>query len=425
MRKSKKMNKKNLAVTLCALTLALFLVSTVSAGEITTNYQVTVEGILVLVSSNSNLVSALSNSNVTAPSQNAAVVAGEDFTLRVYFTSNVYDTDVVLKATLEGEKVEFDARTSVFDVETSSVYRKVLVMEVPYELKDRISDELTLSIEIDGKNHKTTIPDITLKVQRPSYNVDVKSITTPSTITAGEDFPLEIVLKNIGYNDLDDVYVSVGISELGIIQGPKWFGDIVSIATCNSNCEEEDTVIGELSLRVPYNVEPGIYELEVLVQNDDLRIVKKKQIVISNDFLNNIMITTMSQTVAPGEEASYNLLIVNPTDNVKVYRIVTDGDVLSASQSVVAVPSGSSTTVDIKGSSDKAGKYTFNVYVFDGDTLVKTVPLELNVEGNSSNTIVILTIVLAIIFLVLLVVLIVLLSRKPEKTSEDFGESYY
>ncbi|MCR4327595.1 MAG: hypothetical protein NUV46_03375 [Nanoarchaeota archaeon] len=415
--KKAKMNRKNLVVTFCAFALVLFLLASVSAGDIANSYQVTVDGISVIGDS---------GSDPSVPRPTVAVVAGEEFVLKVYFTSIVFDTDVVVEATVDGEKVSFDGKTAVFDVENNSQYKKTLVMKVPYELKDQLSDELTLSIEIDGKNHKTTIPDITLKVQRPSYNVDVKSVSTPSTVTAGQEFPVEIVLKNIGYNDLDDVYVSAAISELGVVQGPKWFGDIVSLENCDNDCEEEDTVLGTLYLRVPYNVEPGVYELEVMVQNDDLTMVKTKQIVISNDFVNNILITSTKQTVAVGEEASYDLLIVNPTDNVKAYRIVTDGDVLSPSQSVVAVPSGSSATVDISGSADKAGKYNFNVYVFDGDVLVKTIPLELEVEGNSSSsTIVVLTIVLAIIFLVLLVVLIVLLSRKPEKTTEDFGESYY
>lgn len=416
------MNKKNLAVTLCTFALALFLFATVSAGEVTNNYQVTVDGILAAGGSNPTYP----NYDTNYQKPYVSVVAGEDLTVKVYFTSIVNDTDVVVEATVDGEKVSFDAQTPVFDVEKNSQYRKVLVLKVPYELKDEVSDELTLSIEIDGKNHKTVIPDITLKVQRPSYNVDVKSVTTPSTITAGQEFPVEIVLKNVGYNDLDDVYVSARISEIGVTQGPKWFGDLVSLENCDDDCDEEDTVLGTLYLNVPYNVKPGVYELEVLVQNDDLSVVKTKQIVVSNDFSDNILVTTAKQSVAVGEEASYSLLIVNPTDNVKVYKIVVDGNVLSASQSVAAVPSGSSATVEISGSADKAGKYNFNVYVFDGETLVKTIPLELEVEGNSSSsTIVVLTIVLAIIFLVLLVVLIVLLSKKPEKTTEDFGESYY
>ena len=406
------MNKKNLVVTFCTFALALFLVASVSAADITSQYRVTVDGIEVAT-------------DLGLASNTASVVAGDEFLLKVYFLSDVNDTDVTLEATVEGEKLDFDAISEVFDVEAGHQYKKTLVMKVPYELKDQISDDLTLSIELDGKDHKTTFDDIALRVQRPSYNVDVKSITTPSNIEAGDEIPVEIVLKNIGYNDLDDVYASIAISELGISQGPKWFGDLVTLDTDCDDCDD-DTVVGKLYLKIPFDVKPGVYDLEVLVQNNDVKIAESRKVVVSNDYTDTVLVTTTKQSVAAGEEASYNLLIVNPTDNVKIYRIVTDGNVLSASQSVVAVPAGSSSTVTISGSSDEAGKYAFNVNIFDGSTLVKTVPLELDVEGStSSNTIVVLTIVLAIIFLVLLVVLIVLLSRKPEKQTEDFGESYY
>jgi len=163
----------------------------------------------------------------------------------------------------------------------------------------------------------------------------------------------------------------------------------------------------------------------VVVQNGDLKVAQSRQIVLNNDVPESIVVPTQKQSVSAGEEASFNILIVNPTDNVKVYRIVADSGV-TLSQSVIAVPAGSSATVTVTGSSNEQGQHLFNVNIFDGNTLVKTVPLELEVTGGaSSNTIVVLTIVLAIIFLVLLVVLIVLLSKKPEKQTEDFGESYY
>jgi len=410
--KKTKMNTKNLVVTFSAFAIALFLVMTVSAASVST-YNVKVNGVQVA-------------DETGLASNTVSVTAGDQMTLQVYFTSDVNDTDVNLKATVEGDKVDFDGVSQVFDVESGHQYSKVLVLKVPYELKDQISNDLTLSIEIKGKDYKFTLPDVTLRVQRPSYNAEVMSVTTPNTISAGQQFPVEIVLKNMGYNDLDDVYVTASISELEISQGPKWFGDLVSLENCTEDCNKQDTVAGQLYLETPYTTKPGVYDLQVTVQNGDTKTVAHKQITLSNDFVNNILVTSSTKSVKAGEEAVYNLLIVNPTNNVKVYKIVTDGDVLTASQSIVAVPAGSSTTVKMTGTSESEGKYTFNVNVFDGDTLAKTIPLELDVTGNTSaNTVVVLTIVLAIIFLVLLVVLIVLLSKKPEKTTEDFGESYY
>jgi len=132
--------------------------------------------------------------------------------------------------------------------------------------------------------------------------------------------------------------------------------------------------------------------------------------------------------VAPGADAVYELLVVNPTDRLKVYRVVTEssGSLSSeANAAVVAIPAGTSKTVLVTANAENAGEYTFNVNVLSGETLESTVQLSLIAEGSSiSSPIVILTIILAIVFIVLLVVLIVLIGKKPEK-AEEFGESYY
>ena len=406
------MKTKNFLVS---VVLALFLVATfsvVSAAEITSDAVVTVDGIEVY--------------DTPVTSNIASVVAGEEITVKVYFTADEDDTDVYVTAELEGEKVDVKAVSSVFDVESGKSYKKTLSLIVPYELKDEISDDLELNIEIDGKEHKTELDTITLRVQRPSYNVEVKSITVPSNIGAGDTFPVEIVLSNIGYNDLDDVYVTAKISELGVSQGPKWFDDLVNLENCSDDCDYDDTVMGRLYLDIPYNAKAGVYSLEVVVKNDDLETVVSKQILVKEDFADSIISTSMTKTVARNEEAEYELLIVNPTDNVKVYKILTDSqDVTSTpSQAAIAIPAGSSKTVLVKASSDVEGEHTFNVNVFSGTTLEKTVGYKLIVEGKSINTLFVLTIVLAVIFLVLLVALIILLGKKPEK-NEDLGESYY
>ena len=118
---------------------------------------------------------------------------------------------------------------------------------------------------------------------------------------------------------------------------------------------------------------------------------------------------------------------MNPTNNVKVYRLVSvDGsDVSTSGDAIIAVPAGSSKAVKITASAETEGEYNFDVSVFSGEELVETVSLTLEAEGSSNASLtVVLTIILAIIFIVLLVVLIVLIGKKPAK-AEEFGESYY
>lgn len=403
------MNTKNLLVSFVAIAMTLFLVASVSAGQIATVTEVTVDGI-------------------NTAGNDVSVVAGETISIKVYFTALENDSDVTVEAEIEGEKVDVDTMTKPFDVENGSKYRKVLTLKVPYELKDELSDDLTLNIEIDGKDHKTKFNEITLKVQRPSYNAKIKSLSVPQTIEAGETFPVDIVVKNIGYNDLDDLYVVASISTLGI-EKSAYFGDLVADEwNPDYDDDETDTFSGRLYLEIPYDVSEGIYALEVVVTNDDLTSSEVKQIFIENDFSENVIVTSARKTAAVGENAEYELLIVNPTDKLKVYRIVTESSgsfSSNAGESVVAVPAGSSKTVKITANANTEGEYNFNVNVFSGEKLVSTVSLSLNAQGSTvTSPIVILTIVLAIIFLVLLVVLIVLITKKPEKT-EELGESYY
>ncbi len=416
------MNTKNLMVPFVAIVTALFLVATVSAYTVT--------GDLIVANSESVKVDGIYVD--TCNNDPISVIAGETITVKVYFTSDVDDTDVTVEVEIEGEKVDIDAITKSFDVEECYKYKKTLSIKVPYELKDEVSDDLTLNIEIDGKEYKTEIEDIALRVQRPSYNTDLKSVSVPQTVDAGETFPVDIVLKNIGYNDLDDVYVTASMSALGV-EKTSYFGDLVAIECCDDDpdcCDEdaEDTVSGRLYLKIPYDVEAGVYTLEIEVSNDDTINTVVKQIVVENDFANNVIVSTYENSVAVGEDAEYSLLIVNPTNKLKVYRIVTEssGSLSSnTNQAVVAVPAGSSETVRVIANADSEGEYNFNVNVFSGEELVSKVTLNLKAEGSKvTNPIVILTVILAIIFLVLLIVLIVLVTRKPEK-SEEFGESYY
>ena len=387
----------------------LSLVATVCASEeLTSDLRVTVDGFNVA-------------------SNTPAVIAGEITRITVRFTSDVNASDVRFKAEIEGNKVDVIERTDSFDVEAGYTYSKTLVLDVPFELKDDHSDDLSLNVKVSsGNDFETEVQDIELRVQRPSYNADIKSISTSQTVEAGSNMPIDIVLKNMGYNELEDLYVTVKVAELGLTK-TAYFGDLAFIESCEDDCDKDDTVSGRLYLSVPYSADAGLYDLEVKVTNDDTSSTMTKQFTIANDFAENTVVPSNSKTFSVGETASYDLIIVNPTNALKAYTIVSDSNKYistSVSDSVFVVPAGSSKTVTITANAVEEGDYSFDVSVLSGNTLEDTVTFNAEVEGQAgSSPIVVLTIVLAVIFLVLLVVLIVLLGRKPQ--TEDFGESYY
>lgn len=415
MNKKQKMNTKNLLVSFLTIVSILFVVATVSA-------------VIALPDNTSNdyTITDVKVNGMDATGNDVSVIAGETTTVKVYFTANIDASDVRFKAEIEGDKVDVDAMTGSFDIENGSRYSKILTLKVPSELKDEVNGTVTLSLKIWGGESEKYTGSLDLKVQRPSYFADIKSVTVSNSVEAGEKFPVDIVLKNMGYNDLDDVYVTAKISALDV-EKTAYFGDLV-VEEVNGN-DDEDTANGRLYLEVPYSAESGVYALEVVISNDDTTTKVTKQIVVNNDFSSNVIVTSQSKTVATSEDAEYSLLIVNPTNKLKVYKIVLEssGDFSAdAKDSVVAIPAGSSRTVGITANAISEGEYSFNANIFSGDKLVETVTLGLNAEGKSvTSPIVVLTVILAIIFLVLLVVLIILLGKKPEKSAEDFGESYY
>lgn len=351
--------------------------------------------------------------------EDISVIAGERISIRVEFEAVENASDVRIEAELQGTKVDSEAEVFVGDVETGKRYVRTLTLKVPYELQDEVSDDLSLNIKVWNGDFKTEFDEIVLRVQRPSYNVAVMSIGTSQTIDAGETFPVDIVLKNIGYNNLDDLYVTATISALNI-EARAYFGDLIAVE-CDDNfdpidnygvdldrkCNEddEDTVRGRIFLEMPYDAKSGIYSLEVEVSNEDLTLSEVKQIAVENELPGSVI------------KSGNALILVNPTNKLKVYRILPESPA-TVSENIVVVPAGSSRTVTVNSDSEES----FVVDVFSGENLVGVVEFS-GMKSETSNAVIVLTVILTIIFIVLLVALIVLVTKKPEK--EEFGESYY
>jgi len=430
------MNAKKLMVSMVMIASVLLLVSTVSALDMRSR-------------TTGNLVDTTSSVDVDLNglswTEAVRLVAGETIEVKVRFTADMEDRDVTVTAILDTGKEKVEATTADFRVADGSRYIKYLTLTVPNELKDELTDDATLEIEFEGKDGESQTDKIELIVERAQYESVVKSITVANDVEAGETIPVEFVVKNTGFYDLDDTYVTVSISALGI-EKSMYLGDIFALEgerTYVTNLgyptvttvvvgdeDDEDTMSGILYLKVPYTAKAGVYTVDVEVSNDDLTINEVKSVVISNDFsAGNVIVPSSSKTVAAGESAEYSLVIVNPTDKLRVYTIIAESsdDISStASTTVVAVPAGASKTVSVSAVADTEGEYAFDVIVTSGD-IVEVVTLTSTVEGkalSAGNPVVVLTIILAIILLVLLVVLIVLLGKKPEK-AEEFGESYY
>lgn len=421
------MKTKTLLVSLMAIATVLAIVASVSAASFNVQ-DVKVDGESVTGSSVIN------------------VNEGDTISVKVIFSSDVNAEDVEVSAEIDADK-DVEESTVPFNVDADSRVSKTLHLVVPKIDKDELSEDLDLTVKIEGENAEDGSDPadwentLTLRVKRADYSIAIKSINVPQTAKAGTMLPVDVVLKDVGYNNLDDLYVTASIPALGA-ENTAYFGDLVAIECDNDedtidvasgsieracNEDDQDSYSGRIYVQVPSDAAEGTYAVEVEASNEDASSTASKQVVIENEFA-DVIATATGKTVAAGEEAEFSLLIVNPTNDLMVYRIVPEasGDLsVSASETVVAVPAGSSNTVKVMASSDAEGTYNFNVNVFSGEELVKTVTLGATVEGKSvANPVTVLTVILAIVFIVLLIVLFVLVGKKPEK-SEEFGESYY
>src|SRR3989338_10477654 len=231
---------------------------------------------------------------------NNFVVAGETITVKVMFTALQSASDVKLKLELEGAKVSEEAVTSPFTIEAGKRYSKTLTLTIPYELQDEVSDELTLDIKVWNGDFRTENNQVSLNVQRPSYNAAIMSIDSAQSVEAGKVLPIDVVLKNNGYSRLDDVYVTLKISALGL-ERSSYFGDLVAVENKNN----DDTVTKRFLIELPSNAKAGAYTLEVKASNNDFSVSQSKQIAVKNEFSSSAVVADIKKSASVGSETEF------------------------------------------------------------------------------------------------------------------------
>jgi len=387
---NKKMNTKRTLVSFLLIASVLLLASTVSAYSFGAG------------SDYSNLTVKVNGDTAAVATDLPTVNAGDDLTVQVKFNSSITDS-IKVKATLEGYNKDVTALTSAFDVEAGNSYVKTLTLTVPSDFANSaVTGDFPLTVKIG--NEEVSLGNV--HVQRDSYHVAIKSVMSSDTVEAGQIVPVEVVIKNDGYNDLSNMYVTAKIAELNVVK-QVYFGDLVNVETTVTDTEK-NSMRGTLNLEIPSDAKAGKYTLTVEASNDDTKNTATKDLTVTNSVSDLAL------------KSGTDLVLLNPTNQLKVYTVKYE-----STESVVVMPAASSKTVPI--TVPTSGDYKFDVSVMSGDKLLSTVNFSGSSQASSvqlTNPVFVLTVILAIVFLVLLVVLVVLITKKPQKT-EEFGESYY
>lgn len=236
---------------------------------------------------------------------------GDVVPLRVTFDAAADASDVRIKVYMEGHRDDVSVRTSRFDIEEGVTYTKLLSLELPSDADD-LSESYTLYVEVVSSNDRFS-KTYTVSMQRESYTLEVLSVDYNSRVEAGDVIPVSIVVKNTGYNRMDDTYVVVSIPALGV-SARGYVGDLVSTNEDLDNDDKEDSMNKIVSLMIPADVVSGVYEMEVVVYNNDAETITGNLIAIdgveSDDTTEVLDVEDNSSTSTPVVALTVILVIV-------------------------------------------------------------------------------------------------------------------
>ncbi len=260
------MKTKALLVSFMAL-VAVFLVSIVSAAPLATDVNVEFNGISI---------------EPTATTVNIAGMAGEVIPIEVTFEAGADSSDVRIEVEIYGGRDSVSEKTNRISTVEGSIYKKLLNLKLPTDLKD-VTKDLTLRVNIYDANHSNEdyYETYVVKMQRESYEFDILSVDNSLVVNADDIVPVSVVVKNTGFERSDDVFVVVSIPKLGI-KAKGYIGDLVANEPVD---DEEDSAQKVLYLRIPSDAEADVYEMLVEVYNSDSKatVTKAIKVVSSND----------------------------------------------------------------------------------------------------------------------------------------------
>ncbi len=422
------MKSKAILVSFVALFAIVFALSLVAASEFVEVTDVEIDG----VSYEAGQTLGLSVSETIPVVVKFTALDDGDNT-----TSGV--SDVRVKVYIEGYKDEISETTSRFHILEGNTYVKRFSLKLPssFDIED-LTEDVSLLIRISAKGEESTEVYVPLELQKDLYNLNLLSLDATDVVYAGSTLAVDVVVENNGNDRLDNVYVKASIPGLGISR-TVYVGDLESVADGYDD-DINDAREKRVYLTIPRNAVPGNYELEVETYNYDTSVTATTRVVV-RDVEAGILPSVTSKTIAPGDETSFDLVLVNPNDRMVVYTITPEeskGLIVEISEPVVGIGADSSKTIKVNvraTESIEEGTYLVSVNANSETGLVKQVSFSVSVEepsrgitgasiGQPTNTVVVLTVILVIIFVVLLIVLIVLLTKRPAET-EEFGETNY
>ncbi|MBS3073336.1 hypothetical protein J4465_00880 [Candidatus Pacearchaeota archaeon] len=373
-----------------------------------------------------------------------ALERGSNTEVKVVLTPGKDMSSLEVRAWISGYHDDVEVETAKFDVFEGNVYTKRLNLELPSDLDAK--DTYTLHVQVTYKNTLTGIEsaNIDTTVQRLANNLKILNADffgSSSTLKAGSTIYADVVVKNMGNHDLDDIFVKASIKELGISR-TVYVGDLVADEDCSSGCDEEDAQVVRLALTIPENAASGTYLLEIEAFSDETTDKVTKMIYVEKSTALSQPETVISVSglelsaynakvdAESGKGTAFSVLVSNTGSSAMTVTLATLGtEDFASSQvnpSVFTLAPGESKTATVYlviKENAIAGEHIFTVKA-SSENLAKQINLTADVDKTSANwdlktILMFVGIVLAIAIVILLIVLL------AKKSSAKVEESYY
>jgi uncharacterized membrane protein len=211
-----------------------------------------------------------------------SVIRGDTIPVMVTFSEPIDYKDVTVEVQLRYEhSKKVEASTKAIDVVAGTTYTRTLSIDVPSDIEITAPGNyysLTVVLK-DGNGYELEAKSFDLMVQRTDDQLQIQKVLKSQTIEAGNTFTADVVVKNTGSDQMNDVYVRMSIPELGLATEGR-VGDLVSV----DSATKDDTNSVRLSLNVPADTANGSYSLELKAYqiNSDAWTTLKDTVVVGN-----------------------------------------------------------------------------------------------------------------------------------------------
>jgi uncharacterized membrane protein len=371
-----------------------------------------------------------------------SIERGETLPVKVVFESQEDHSEVVVKSWINGYREDIEDETEEFDVFEDHQYVKYLYLDIPEDIG--ATEDYTLYVEIQNSVVFDGVAEaeIELQVQEISNVLEIKSIELYAgmdvcgcyleqihfgvcggcsiSFEAGSTLYADIVVKNMGSQTQEDVYVKMSIPS-ECIERTIYLGDLDSGET------------EKVTLYIILPEQDGSYEIEVEAFNEDVSSKVEQEITIAESESEtdvSIMIPQTRINVVQGGSAVYSIYVAN-TGSAETFVVSVEGTqgwaIVQVNPMTFTLTEGQSKLVNISLTVDQealVAEHQFTVKVAYGNE-VKSYNFSANVTENSGLELRYLLLIIGIVLAVAIVILLILLLTKNGKSKVEKSEEEY